>query len=87
MNASRGFFRFTLALLSVVALAAPAAAQATIGEITGRVLDARETAVPGATVTARNEGTGLTRTRPPPAPTGTTRSPSCRPAPTRCRRS
>jgi outer membrane receptor protein involved in Fe transport len=62
MNASRVFFRFTLALLSVVALAAPAAAQATFGDITGRVLDAQKTAVPGATVTVRNEGTGLTRT-------------------------
>src|SRR5688572_28074463 len=62
MNASRGFLSFTLALLSVVALAAPAAAQATFGDLTGRVTDAQKSAVPGAAVTVRNEGTGLTRT-------------------------
>lgn len=42
----------------------PAGAQATTGEITGRVLDTAGAAVPGATVTARNEDTGLTRTTP-----------------------
>ena len=40
----------------------PAFPQATHGEITGRVLDAAGAAIPGATVTARNEGTGQTRT-------------------------
>jgi hypothetical protein len=44
-------------------LAAPfALGQATTGEITGRVTDAAGATVPGATVIARNEGTGLTRT-------------------------
>ncbi len=36
--------------------------QVTTGDITGRVLDAQGRVVPGATVTARNKGTGLTRT-------------------------
>jgi hypothetical protein len=62
MSASRGLFRTALALLLAGGLAAPAAAQATFGDLTGRVLDAQKTAVPGATVTVRNDGTGLTRT-------------------------
>jgi Carboxypeptidase regulatory-like domain/TonB dependent receptor len=41
--------------------AATAIAQTTSGEITGRVLDAGGLGVPGASVTARNNGTGLTR--------------------------
>jgi hypothetical protein len=40
----------------------PAFSQTTNGEITGRVLDSAGAAIPGATVTARNEGTGQTRT-------------------------
>lgn len=52
--------------LAVAALAllptSPLEAQATTGEITGRVLDTAGAAVPGATVSARNEDTGLTRT-------------------------
>jgi hypothetical protein len=36
-------------------------AQATTGEITGRVVDSTGNVVPGTTVTARNEGTGFTR--------------------------
>ncbi|MGH9937217.1 MAG: carboxypeptidase regulatory-like domain-containing protein, partial [Blastocatellia bacterium] len=39
-----------------------AAAQVATGDLTGRVLDAGGAVVPGATVTARNTGTGLTRT-------------------------
>lgn len=53
-------------LLAVATLLAPlsgsARAQATTGEITGRILDQSQNVVPGVTVTARNEGTGLTRT-------------------------
>ena len=52
----------SLALLILLApLAGIASAQATTGEITGRVLDASQQVVPGATVSARNEGTGVTR--------------------------
>lgn len=40
----------------------PAVGQATSGEITGRVLDSDGAGVPGATVTAKNDGTGLSRT-------------------------
>ncbi len=51
------------ATLAVCLLCAtPAFPQATNGEITGRVLDAAGATIPGATVTARNEGTGQTRT-------------------------
>jgi hypothetical protein len=42
-------------------LAVPAAAQMTTGEITGRILDAQSTAVPGATVAALNEANGFSR--------------------------
>lgn len=45
-----------------VPMAGTASAQATTGEITGRVIDASQRVVPGASVTARNEGTGFTRT-------------------------
>ena len=38
-----------------------ASAQATTGEITGRVIDSAGLGVPGATVTALNDATGLTR--------------------------
>lgn len=48
---------FFLALLAV-----PAYAQMTAGDITGRVVDEQGNAVPGATATARNDGTGLSRT-------------------------
>ena len=42
-------------------LAAPVAAQVTTADITGRVLDQNGAAVAGATITARNTGTGLQR--------------------------
>ena len=38
-----------------------ASAQVATGDITGRVLDPSASVVPGATVTARNTGTALTR--------------------------
>jgi hypothetical protein len=37
-------------------------AQQTTGAISGRVLDSQGAAMPGVTVTARNEATGFTRT-------------------------
>ena len=40
----------------------PVFAQQTAGNITGRVLDAQGSAIPGASVTARNPATGLVRT-------------------------
>ena len=55
-----------------------AEAQAVTGEITGRVLDPAGLGVPGATVTATNQATGLVRTWPP-APKATTRSPQLPP--------
>ncbi len=69
MTRFRTVARALAATLAVCLLSAtPAFPQATNGEITGRVLDAAGAAIPGATVTARNEGTGLTRT----AATGST---------------
>jgi hypothetical protein len=41
------------------AIAAFAQSQATTGNIEGRVLDPKDAAVPGASVTATNQGTGL----------------------------
>src|SRR5947209_10491102 len=46
----------------VTLLAAPAAAQVTTGNITGRVADAQGNVVPNASVTARNKATGRSRT-------------------------
>lgn len=55
-------FLVFIALAALVAASPGAAwAQATTGEITGRVTDSTGNVVPGTTVTARNEGTGLTR--------------------------
>jgi hypothetical protein len=51
-----------VAVLASFLLAAPVAAQVTTAHITGRVLDQNGAAVSGATVTARNVGTGLQRT-------------------------
>ena len=45
-----------------LALGAPAAAQQTTGNITGRIVDDQGAAVPGVTVTASNTQTGFTRT-------------------------
>src|SRR3954447_16561333 len=49
-------------LAIVIGLAAPLMAQQTTGNITGRLVDAQGSAVPGVTVTAKNTQTGLTRT-------------------------
>src|SRR5918996_386724 len=55
--------RFTRALcVCLLALATPAFAQQTAGNITGRVLDDQGAAVPGATITATNTQTGFVRT-------------------------
>ncbi len=63
MKRFRTFAGALAATLAVTLFSAtPAFPQATNGEITGRVLDAAGAAVPGATITARNEGTGLVRT-------------------------
>ncbi len=53
-----------LALIALCALApaAPAVAQQTTGNITGRIVDAQAAAVPGVTVTARSAQTGFVRT-------------------------
>src|SRR6266700_7815434 len=45
--------------LLMTAVAALAQSQATTGNIEGRVLDPKDAAVPGATVTATNQQTGL----------------------------
>src|SRR5437867_4026811 len=48
--------------LLMTAVAALAQSQATTGNIEGRVLDPKDAAVPGATVTATNQQTGLEKT-------------------------
>ena len=55
--------RFSRALCAcLLAFAAPALAQQTTGNITGRILDDQGAAVPGATVTATHTATGFVRT-------------------------
>ena len=49
-------------LCAMLALAPPASAQTTFGELAGRVIDAQGSGVPGATVTATNPATGFSRT-------------------------
>ncbi|MDQ2922371.1 MAG: TonB-dependent receptor [Acidobacteriota bacterium] len=49
-------------LIFTLSIGAFAQSQATTGNIEGRVLDPREAAVPGATVTATNQQTGLEKT-------------------------
>src|SRR6185369_12126767 len=51
-----------LLVLALVTLGGPASAQQTTGSIAGVVVDDQGSAVPGATVTANNTGTGFTRT-------------------------
>jgi outer membrane receptor protein involved in Fe transport len=55
-------FSGLLVLILILAVGAFAQSQATTGNIEGRVLDPKEAAVPGATVTAINQQTGLERT-------------------------
>jgi hypothetical protein len=54
--------RLLLAALCLLATVAAAGAQQTTGTIAGRVLDEQKAAVPGATVTAKNDSTGFSRT-------------------------
>src|SRR5687767_10901003 len=54
--------RITLALALLCAFAVTANAQQTTGNITGRITDAQGAAVPGVTVTGKNEATGFVRT-------------------------
>src|SRR5882724_4159898 len=51
-----------LACLFLIAITAFAQSQATTGNIEGRVLDPNGAVVPNATVTAKNEATGLEKT-------------------------
>jgi outer membrane receptor protein involved in Fe transport len=55
-------FSMVLVVLLTGLLAAPASAQQTSGNITGRVLDEQGGAVPGVTVTATSASTGFSRT-------------------------
>src|SRR5262245_22560816 len=50
------------AALIVLLACAPAFAQQTSGNVTGRVTDQQGAAIPGATVTAKSPATGFTRT-------------------------
>src|SRR5687767_748189 len=54
--------RITLALALLCAFAVTANAQQTTGNITGRITDAQGAAVPGVTVTGKNDATGFVRT-------------------------
>ena len=55
-------FCAVIVLLFTLAMSALAQSQATTGNIEGRVLDPRDAAVPGATVTATSQETGLEKT-------------------------
>ena len=54
--------RLLIAALWVLVTATSAFAQQTTGTIAGRVLDEQKAAIPGATITAKNDSTGFTRT-------------------------
>ena len=58
----RAFFHLAIALSLGILLASGAFAQQTTGDINGHVTDSLGNVVPNATVTARNIGSGLTRT-------------------------
>src|SRR5688572_26786580 len=57
----RGFSRGLLMLALLVWTAASALAQNTSGNVSGRVLDQSQAAVPGVAVTASNAATGFNR--------------------------
>ena len=58
---TRSLFVFAVAVLVSLVVTVPASAQVTTADLTGRVLDQNGAAVTGATVTARNVGTGQER--------------------------
>ena len=60
-HVTRLLLGFGSAVLAGLLLAAPVAAQVTTADIIGRVLDQNGAAVTGATITARNTGTGQER--------------------------
>ncbi|HET8780914.1 MAG TPA: carboxypeptidase regulatory-like domain-containing protein, partial [Pyrinomonadaceae bacterium] len=60
-HVTRLLLGFGSAVLASLLLAAPVAAQVTTADIIGRVLDQNGAAVTGATITARNTGTGQER--------------------------
>lgn len=62
MNTTRFKQCIVSLLILSISMVIPAFAQVTTADITGRVVDAQGNAVVGATVTARNTGTGLSRT-------------------------
>ena len=59
---ARGMLVLFVATLGVFVVAVPVAAQLTTGTISGSVVDAGGLALPGASVTITNTGTGATRT-------------------------
>ena len=65
MRVSRHSFAIAALWIAAAVLVMPVngwAQSANTGSVTGRVLDESKAAVPGATITAKNEATGLTRT-------------------------
>jgi Carboxypeptidase regulatory-like domain len=61
MSSLRDSLRQSICLLLLVAMAAPAAAQTTLGTIRGTVVDPQQQVVPGATVVITDESTGVAR--------------------------
>jgi hypothetical protein len=62
MNRNCSFSRLAISIALFFFLISPVTAQVTTGDIVGRVVDATEKTVPGASVTAVNKGTGQVRT-------------------------
>lgn len=61
MKITMTIVRFSVLVITLFAMSAAVAAQATTGNITGAVMDSAGNVVPGATVTLSNPKTGLTR--------------------------